>query len=67
MGTAGRVWGGGLGWSPWCLPIGAARHGGAGDRVEKGQAVPLLHLRGESGAPSTLAGEGGPRRGWAMG
>ena len=40
-GEAGRF---GLGAVPRYLPIGAAWHGGAGDGVEEGQAVPVLHL-----------------------
>ena len=34
----------GLGRWPCCLPIEAARHGGAGDGVEEGQAVLVPHL-----------------------
>ena len=43
-----------------CLPIAAAWHGGAGDGVEEGQAVPVLHLRVKIVAKLTLGtGEGG--------
>ena len=43
-----------------CLPIAAAWHGGAGDGVEEGQAVPLFHLRVKIVPKVTLGtGEGG--------
>jgi hypothetical protein len=56
---AGRLGGSGQGWWPWCLPIAATWHGRAGDGVEEGQAVPVLHLRVKVGAPSTLGKGGG--------
>ena len=59
-GEAGRLAGSGEGRWPRYLPVGAAWHGGAGDGVEEGQAVPVLHrlryLLSDSGLDGALFG-----------